>query len=155
MTAKIITVPDIGGHSDVDVIEVCVKVGDQVNEGDSLIVLETDKASMEVPAEFSGVISKLLIKEGDSVSEGDAIVEMMAQGAEAAAPAAPAASAAPAPAPVAAAAPAASAAGGSESIVVPDIGGHKDVDIIEVCVKVGDEVAEGDSLIVLETDNAS
>ncbi|MEH6811891.1 MAG: biotin/lipoyl-containing protein, partial [Motiliproteus sp.] len=155
MTTKTICVPDIGGSEDVDVIEVCVKVGDVVAEGDSLIVLETDKASMEVPAPEGGVVASLTINEGDTCKEGDAILELTigataAAPAEAPAPAAPVAAPAPAPAPVAA-----PAAAASETIVVPDIGGSENVDIIEVCVKVGDVVAEGDSLIVLETDKAS
>ncbi len=157
MTAKTICVPDIGGSEDVDVIEVCVAVGDEISEGDSLIVLETDKASMEVPAPESGVVASLIIKEGDTCKEGDAILELAAAGAAETAVAAPAPAEAPA-APAAAAAPEASAApvaSASETVVVPDIGGHSDVDIIEVCVKAGDEIAEGDSLIVLETDKAS
>ncbi|MCW8883958.1 MAG: dihydrolipoyllysine-residue acetyltransferase [Motiliproteus sp.] len=153
MSNKTICVPDIGGSEDVDVIEVCVKVGDEIAEGDSLIVLETDKASMEVPAPEGGVVASLTISEGDTCKEGDAILELTV-GAAAAAPAAEAPVAAvEAPAPAVAPAPAAAAA--SETVVVPDIGGHSDVDIIEVCVKVGDEIAEGDSLIVLETDKAS
>ena len=151
-------VPDIGGHDNVDVIEVCVKVGDTVAEGDSLIVLETDKASMEVPAPFGGVITALTIKEGDTISEGQQFAEITAAGAVAsAAPAAAAAAPAPAAAPVAAApAPVATpVAGGVEPVNVPDIGGSENVDVIEVCVKAGDSIAEGDSLIVLETDKAS
>ncbi len=155
MTVKTINVPDIGGSEDVDIIEVCVKVGDTVAEGDSLIVLETDKASMEVPAPEGGVVAKLLVKEGDTCSEGTAILELTVGGVAAeAAPAAPEAAPAPA-APAPAAAPAAAPTGASEPVVVPDIGGANDVDVIEVCVKVGDTIAEGDSLIVLETDKAS
>ncbi|MEH6473109.1 MAG: dihydrolipoyllysine-residue acetyltransferase [Halopseudomonas sp.] len=157
MSVTSITVPDIGGHDDVDVIEVCVKVGDTVNEGDSLIVLETDKASMEVPAPESGVITKLMINEGDTCKEGDVIAEFkVGSEAGASAAAAPAAEPAPAAAPVAAApAPVAAAPAAAQAVVVPDIGGHENVDVIEVCVKVGDSVSEGDSLIVLETDKAS
>ena len=151
--SETVVVPDIGGHSDVDIIEVCVKVGDEIAEGDSLIVLETDKASMEVPAPKGGVVESLSVNEGDTISEGDAILVLAVAGAApaAAAPAPAAAPAAEAPAPAAAPA----AAGGVEPVIVPDIGGHNDVDVIEVCVKAGDEIAEGDSLIVLETDKAS
>ena len=149
--AQPVNVPDIGGHNDVDVIEVCVKVGDTVSEGDSLIVLETDKASMEVPAPFSGVVSALSINEGDTVNEGDLIAQISAEGA-AAAPVAEASAPAPAAAETA---PAPAASGGVEAVNVPDIGGHSDVDVIEVCVKAGDSISEGDSLIVLETDKAS
>ncbi|MEH6650483.1 MAG: dihydrolipoyllysine-residue acetyltransferase [Motiliproteus sp.] len=159
MSVTTITVPDIGGHDDVDVIEVCVKVGDTVNEGDSLIVLETDKASMEVPAPASGVITSLNISEGDTIGEGGVIGEMNSDDDAASEPAAAPVAEAPAAAPVAAApapvAPAASAPAAAQAVTVPDIGGHENVDVIEVCVSVGDSVSEGDSLIVLETDKAS
>jgi pyruvate dehydrogenase E2 component (dihydrolipoamide acetyltransferase) len=102
---KNVVVPDIGGFKGVEVIEVLVKAGDTVSAEQALITLETDKASMEVPAPFAGVIKELKVKLGDKVSEGDLIVLMEAQGG-AAAPAAPApkaAAPAPAPAPAAAA----------------------------------------------------
>ncbi len=155
MTIKTVNVPDIGGAADVDIIEVCVKVGDSIAEGDSLIVLETDKASMEVPAPEAGVVKSILVKEGDTTNEGDAILELDVGASAAAAPqdAAPAPAAAPSPAPAPVAAPAAASA--VEDVHVPDIGGANDVDVIEVCVKPGDTIAEGDSLIVLETDKAS
>lgn len=144
-----VSVPDIGGAEGVDVIEICVKVGDQVKEGDSLIVLESDKASMEVPSPASGTVLSLAIKVGDKASQGTPVL-VLATGAQA--PAAAAASApvaaAPAPAPVAAAA-------GPVAVAVPDIGGAEGVEVIEVCVKAGDDVKEGDSLIVLESDKAS
>ncbi|WP_151703977.1 dihydrolipoyllysine-residue acetyltransferase [Nitrincola alkalilacustris] len=156
MSTITITVPDIGGHDGVDIIEVCVKEGDTIAEGDSLIVLETDKASMEVPSTASGVVKKILVQEGGTCSEGDAIVELEAAG-EAAAPEAEAPKAAPAAAPAAtpAAAPAAAASVSVEKILIPDLSGATDVDVIEVLVKVGDTVAEGDSIIALETDKAS
>ncbi|MEH6811892.1 MAG: dihydrolipoyllysine-residue acetyltransferase, partial [Motiliproteus sp.] len=105
-----VAVPDIGGSENVDVIEVCVKAGDEIAEGDSLIVLETDKASMEVPAPKGGVVKSVKIKEGDTVSEGDLILELEVVGgaatvASAPAPSAPAAAPAT-PAPTAAKAPA-------------------------------------------------
>ena len=160
MSTTTITVPDIGGYDGVDIIEVLVKEGDTIAEGDSLITLETDKASMEVPATAGGVVKKVLVSEGGTCSEGDAIVELEAAGdSEAAAPQA-AAEPAPAPtaaepAPVAAAAPAAAAASAVEQVLVPDLSGASDVDVIEVLVKEGDTIAEGDSLITLETDKAS
>jgi pyruvate dehydrogenase E2 component (dihydrolipoamide acetyltransferase) len=150
-----ILVPDLSGATDVDVVEVLVKDGDSVEEGDSLIVLETDKASMEVPAPKSGVVVSMKIKEGDTVNEGDVLADLSVGGqpqAEATpaavAPAAESApvAAAPAPAPV---------AGGKENVLVPDLSGATDVDVVEILVKDGDTVAEGDSLIVLETDKAS
>ncbi|WP_299199294.1 dihydrolipoyllysine-residue acetyltransferase [uncultured Amphritea sp.] len=151
-----VLVPDLSGATDVDVVEVLVKDGDTVAEGDSLLVLETDKASMEVPAPMAGVIVSMKIKEGDSTNEGDHLCDIqIAGGASVAAPAAVSApvAAAEAPAPVAAAP--APVAGGVEDVLIPDLSGATDVDVVEVLVKDGDTVAEGDSLIVLETDKAS
>lgn len=150
-----ILVPDLSGATDVDVVEVLVKDGDSVEEGDSLIVLETDKASMEVPAPKSGVVVSMKIKEGDTVNEGDVLADLSVGGQ----PQAEATPAAVAPtaesAPVAAAPAPAPVAGGKENVLVPDLSGATDVDVVEVLVKDGDTVAEGDSLIVLETDKAS
>jgi pyruvate dehydrogenase E2 component (dihydrolipoamide acetyltransferase) len=150
-------VPDIGGHASVDVIEVFVKPGATVSVDDSLITLETDKATMEVPAEIAGMVKELLVKVGDKVSEGDVIALVEAAGASAAASASAAAVSAPAaaPAPAPAAPAAAPAAVGRIEVTVPDIGGHAGVDVIEVSVKVGDTVAVDDSLITLETDKAT
>lgn len=147
-------VPDIGDVKDVDVIEVFVKAGDVIKKDDSLITLETDKASMEVPAEAGGMVKEVRIKVGDKVSEGSLIVLIEAAGAAAAAPVAAAPVAAPAPAPAPAAAPVA-AASSTVEVKVPDIGDAKNVDVIEVFVKVGDTVKKDDSLITLETDKAS
>lgn len=170
MTIQVIPVPDIGGAEDVDVIEVCVAPGDAVDAEQSLIVLETDKASMEVPSPLAGKVVALKVNEGDTVSEGDAIVELEVgqeqaageptageptAGEPARVDAAPAGDPAAAQ-PATAAAAVETAAGPTElPVAVPDIGGAEDVDVIEVCVAEGDEVAEGDSLIVLETDKAS
>lgn len=149
MAKQIINVPDIGGADNVDIIEICVAVGDTVSAEDSLLVLESDKASMEVPSPISGKVVNILVQEGGKVSEGDAIFEIEAEGAADAPAAAPASEAAPAPA-------AAPASASSEQLVkVPDIGGSENVEVIELCVAVGDEVAEGDSIIVLESDKAS
>ena len=145
-----IPVPDIGGSEGVEVIEVCVKAGDEVSEGDSLIVLETDKASMEIPAPASGTISSIALKEGDKVSEGDVIGKMKTAGGEAPAPSEPVSQSGSENA-----APAAPQGGGEQDMPVPDIGGAEGVEVIEVSVKAGDEVSEGDTLIVLETDKAS
>jgi pyruvate dehydrogenase E2 component (dihydrolipoamide acetyltransferase) len=146
-----IKVPDIGGADSVDVIEVLVKAGDSVNADQSLIVLESDKASMEVPSPKAGKVVKVLLNVGDKVSEGSPLLELELEGASTSAPAPVAA---PAAAPVAAA-PAVAAASSELPVLVPDIGGSDAVDVIEVCVKVGDLVKEGDSLIVLESDKAS
>ena len=152
-----VSIPDLSGAENVDVIEVLVKPGDVVAEGDSIIALETDKASMEVPAEQAGTIVSIAVKEGDQVNEGDLLMELEVGGAaapaaEPAAEATPAAAEAPAPAAAPATAPAASAV---EQVLVPDLSGAEDVDVIEVLVKAGDIIAEGDSLIALETDKAS
>ncbi|MDO6512898.1 dihydrolipoyllysine-residue acetyltransferase [Neptuniibacter sp. 2_MG-2023] len=150
-----ILIPDLSGATDVDVVEVLVKDGDSVEEGDSLLVLETDKASMEVPAPKAGVVVSMKIKEGDTVNEGDLLADLSVGGQpQAEAPQAETSQAAVAPAPQAAPAPA-PVAGGKENVLVPDLSGATDVDVVEVLVKDGDTVAEGDSLIVLETDKAS
>lgn len=150
MAIQTIKVPDIGGAEGVDVIEISVKVGDVIAEGDSIVVLETDKASMEIPADKAGKVVAIKVKEGDKVSQDDVLIEVEAEGAAEAAPAPAAKTPAAAPAPAKA-----SAATSEITIAVPDIGGAENVDVIEVSVKPGDEVAEGDSLIVLETDKAS
>ena len=148
-----IKVPDIGGHENVDIIAVEVKAGDTIALDDTLITLETDKATMDVPADAAGVVKEVKVQVGGKVSEGDVIAIVEVAGASAAAPA-PAAETTPAPAavPVQAAAP---TAGGVEKVVVPDIGGHENVDVIAVEVKVGDTVAVDDTLITLETDKAT
>ncbi len=153
MAIQTIKVPDIGGAEGVEVIEISVKVGDVLAEGDSIVVLETDKASMEIPADKAGKIVAIKVNVGDKVSQDSILLEVEAEGEAAAAPqAAPVA--APAAAPVAAA-PAQVAASAEINMVVPDIGGAEGVEIIEIAVKAGDEVAAGDSLVVLETDKAS
>lgn len=155
-TVEQVLIPDLSGASDVDVIEVLVAVGDTVSEGDSLITLETDKASMEVPSPASGVVKALTIAEGDKVNEGDLLIELEVVGAPAPAPVAATVESSSAAAPVEASVPpAAASSGGVESVLIPDLSGASDVDVIEVLVKEGDSVAEGDSLITLETDKAS
>lgn len=156
MAIQTIKVPDIGGAEGVEVIEISVKVGDVVAEGDSIVVLETDKASMEIPADKAGKVVAIKVNLGDKVSQDSVLLEVEAEGASEAAPApqaAPVATAAPVPAPAASAP--VSTAGAEVQMVVPDIGGAEGVEVIEISVKVGDEVAAGDSLIVLETDKAS
>ena len=109
MSIITITVPDLSGSTDVDVVEVLVKDGDTISEGDSLLVLETDKASMEVPATHSGVVVSMKIKVDDQVNEGDLLLELDTGASASAAPAVeetPAPVAAPEAAPAPAAAPA-------------------------------------------------
>ncbi|HFT3386143.1 TPA: pyruvate dehydrogenase complex dihydrolipoyllysine-residue acetyltransferase [Klebsiella variicola] len=142
--AKEVHVPDIGGD-EVEVTEIMVKVGDTIAAEQSLITVEGDKASMEVPAPFAGTVKEIKINTGDKVSTGSLI--MIFEVAGAAPAAAPAQAAAPA-----AAAPA--AAGGAKDVNVPDIGGDE-VEVTEVMVKVGDKVAAEQSLITVEGDKAS
>ncbi|WP_346839002.1 dihydrolipoyllysine-residue acetyltransferase [Microbulbifer sp. SAOS-129_SWC] len=164
MAKQVIKVPDLGGADQVDVIEISVAVGDTVAEEDALIVVEGDKASMDVPAPVAGKILSISVSEGDKVSEGDVIGEIETDAAgdsaeepaqEAEQPAEPAAEqpAQPAEPQQAAAAPAGEAT--EQDIVVPDLGGADAVDVIEISVSAGDEVDEGDSLIVVEGDKAS
>lgn len=152
-----VKVPDIGDFDEVAVIELLVKVGDTVKAEQSLITVESDKASMEIPSSHAGVVKELKVKLGDKVSEGSLVVMLEAEGAAAAPAAAPAAPAAQAAAPVAAAAPAtaAPAATGLVDVHVPDIGDFKDVAVIEVFVKPGDTVKLEQSLITVESDKAS
>jgi pyruvate dehydrogenase E2 component (dihydrolipoamide acetyltransferase) len=147
-----IKVPDIGGAEGVEVIEISVKVGDVIAEGDSIVVLETDKASMEIPADVAGKVVAIKVNLGDKVSQDSVLLEVEAEG-DAAAPAPEAA--APVAAAPAAAEPTPVTAAAEVQMVVPDIGGAEGVEVIEISVKEGDEVAAGDSLIVLETDKAS
>lgn len=160
--SELIRVPDIGSGEG-EVIELFVKVGDKVEADQSILTLESDKASMEIPAPKAGVVKSLKVKLGDRLKEGDELLELEIEGAADAAPApAPAAAAAPAPAaekPAAAeAAPAPAAAPAAatiQDIHVPDIGSSGKAKIIELLVKVGDTVEADQSLITLESDKAS
>ncbi len=170
MANQTVPVPDIGGAENVEVIEIAVAPGDIVAVEDTLITLESDKASMDIPSPAAGKVISVLVSVGDNLSEGSAILELEESGAssdsenhiennsdsnnggvtsadpEVAAPASE----------VVAAAPAASHSGGGEiSVIIPDIGGAEGIDVIEVCVAVGDSVDEGDSILVLESDKAS
>ncbi|MGF6151500.1 dihydrolipoyllysine-residue acetyltransferase [Pseudomonas fluorescens] len=150
-------VPDIGSAGKAQIIEIQVKVGDTVEADQSLITLESDKASMEIPSPAAGVVKAISVKLNDEVGTGDLILDLEVAGAAApaaAAPAQPAAPAAAAPAP-AAAAPAAPVADSVQDIHVPDIGSAGKAKIIEVLVKAGDTVAADQSLITLESDKAS
>ncbi|MBN3861665.1 dihydrolipoyllysine-residue acetyltransferase [Pseudomonas frederiksbergensis] len=149
-------VPDIGSSGKAQIIEIQVKVGDTVEADQSLITLESDKASMEIPSPAAGVVKAINVKLNDEVGTGDLILDLEVAGAAApaAAPAQAAAPAAAAPAPVAAA-PAAPVADSVQDIHVPDIGSAGKAKIIEVLVKAGDTVAADQSLITLESDKAS
>ncbi|CAB3866604.1 dihydrolipoyllysine-residue acetyltransferase [Achromobacter sp. CF-sbj1-Ac2-l] len=155
-----IKVPDIGDFKEVEVIEVLVAVGDTIKAEQSLITVESDKASMEIPASTGGVVKSISVKVGDKVAEGSVVLEVEA--ADAAAPAAKEAPKAEAPKQAAAAAPAAkaeaaapAASGGPVEIEVPDIGDFKEVEVIEVMVAVGDTIKAEQSLITVESDKAS
>ncbi|WP_430227639.1 dihydrolipoyllysine-residue acetyltransferase [Paraburkholderia tropica] len=155
-----VKVPDIGDYKDIPVIEVLVKAGDTVEKEQSLITLESDKATMDVPSPASGTVKEVKVKVGDNVSEGVLVLVLEAAGAAAAPAAAPAAKeekAAPAAAQAAAPAPAAApaASGGVQTVKVPDIGDYKDVPVIEIGVKVGDRVEKEQSLVTLESDKAT
>ncbi len=164
MSKQTIVVPDIGTDDAAEVVEICVQPGDQLELEQSVIVLETDKASVEVPSSHSGKVLSLLINEGDQIKTGAAILELELDGEGTADDQAESN---------------ADAESDDESdnsgnaqteesaeqqseqseqditVTVPDVGDSSEVEVIEVCVKAGDTVEEGDSLIVLESDKAS
>ncbi|WP_263261307.1 dihydrolipoyllysine-residue acetyltransferase [Pseudomonas entomophila] len=160
--SELIRVPDIGSGEG-EVIEIQVKVGDRIEAEQSLVTLESDKASMEVPAPKAGVVKAIKVKLGDRLKEGDELLELDIEGGQAAEPAAEAAPtsapdeaeetrpAAPASAP----APSAAGQGASQDVNVPDIGSSGKAQVIEIQVKVGDTVEADQSLITLESDKAS
>lgn len=152
-TSVMVIVPDIGDANDVDVIEILVNVGDTVEAEDGLITLETDKATMDVPAPQSGVVKSIAVNVGDKVSQGSVVLALespsLAQGvsqtADETAPAAVNTSSSDQP----------SSVSSIVDVTVPDIGDAADVDVIEVLVAEGDSVAKEDGLITLETDKAT
>jgi pyruvate dehydrogenase E2 component (dihydrolipoamide acetyltransferase) len=172
-----VKVPDIGDFTDVPVIEVLVKAGDSVKAEDSLVTLESDKATMDVPSPSAGIVKDVKVKLGDKVSEGSVIVTLEAEAATGGKAASPAqTAAAPGPTPAAGSASAAASspsppaspkqrkdeaastpAGAAPSIEVkvPDIGDFKEVPVIEVLVKPGDTVKAEDSLVTLESEKAT
>jgi len=160
-----VKVPDIGDFKDVEVIEILVKPGDAVAVEQSLVTVESDKASMEIPSSAAGVIKTLRVRLGDKVSEGSVLLDLETDASAGTAPAQATAAAAPSPpAPSSSgssagaggppAAPAASS-GEPRLVKVPDIGDFKDVEVIEILVKPGDTVAAEQSLITVESDKAS
>ena len=148
-----IVVPDLGDFDNVEVIEVLVSAGDSVEREDGLVTIETDKASMDIPAPENGVVESLTIGVGDTVSTGDVIGTLSTAASDTDADTPDVAStptddtAAPTDAPT--------ESGGKQTLVVPDIGDFSDVDIIEVHVSAGDTVAVEDPLVTLETDKAA
>ncbi|MDB2330893.1 pyruvate dehydrogenase complex dihydrolipoyllysine-residue acetyltransferase [Alteromonas sp.] len=156
-----IIVPDVGGD-EVEVIELCVAVGDNIEADEGVVTVESDKASMDIPAPFEGEIVSLSVSVGDKIKEGDVIGEMKAAGSDNASEETASDDAQDAPKQEAPkeekqsdAAPA--AAGGSEviEVAVPDIGADGEVDVIDVLVSVGDTIEKEDGLITLETDKAT
>jgi len=158
MSTVEVKVPDIGDFKEVEVIELLVKVGDTIKVDQSLVTVESDKASMEIPSSHAGVIKELRVKLGDKIAEGSLLLIVETE----------AGAAAPAPVPVAAAATAAVAAVAPAAVVVatpavvgivevkvPDIGDFKEVEVIELMVKVGDTIKVDQSLITVESDKAS
>lgn len=171
MSIEKILVPDVGGE-EVEIIEICVAVGDTLEADEGIVTVETDKASMDIPAPFAGILQSLNVAVGDKIKEGDVIGEINSgessagqsnddtSASESTAEEAPAAEISTAePAPVADVAAPASASTTSASAVidvaVPDIGEDGEVDVIDVLVSVGDVIEEEDGLITLETDKAT
>ena len=160
-----ILVPDVGGD-EVEVIEICFAIGDNLEADEGILTVETDKASMDIPAPFAGELVSLSVAIGDKIKEGDVIAEMKAEGAvsvSADTATSPEPEASPVESsvvvtPVAQAPVVAAAASGKAEIIdiaVPDIGEDGEVDVIDVLVSVGDVVEEEDGLITLETDKAT
>jgi pyruvate dehydrogenase E2 component (dihydrolipoamide acetyltransferase) len=172
MSEKVL-VPDVGEADGVEVIEVLVKVGDMVAVDDSLVVLESDKASMEIPSPMAGKIVSINVSEGDKIEEGGLILELEAEASDSnekvasekpeESPAeeeqASSASASAVEEPVAkntaAQAPASNGSSREATVSVPDVGDASDITVTEVLVKIGDQVNKDDSLVVLESDKAS
>ncbi|MEZ5596186.1 MAG: dihydrolipoyllysine-residue acetyltransferase [Pseudomonadales bacterium] len=169
-----IRVPELGDVEEVEIIEICVNVGDVVSRDDPVVVIESDKASMEVPAGQDGTITSIAVSLGDRVSEGSLLAQLDPASSEAkpsessqpsAEPAEPAQQAEPGarsgePKSTEAGGPARAAGETSEAprdvtVTLPDVGDAKEVVVIEIIVAVGDEVGSGDPLLVVESDKAS
>ena len=159
-----IAVPDIGDFDEVTVIELLVKPGDTIKADQSLLTVESDKASMEIPSSAAGVVKEVKVKLGDKVKQGTIVLSLEADdsGSVSASKVPPAQEILAQTAPVSIATPASSAipaapasASGPLNIHVPDIGDFKDVTVIEVLVKVGDNIKVEQSLVTVESDKAS
>jgi len=155
-----ILVPDVGGE-EVEIIEICFAVGDSLDADDGIITVETDKASMDIPAPFAGKLTALLVNVGDKIKEGDVIAEMsLSAGEVTSAPVEVAEQVKAEPTPVAeevpvAETPATTVVNDIIEVTVPDIGEDGEVDVIEILVSVGDVIEAEDGLITLETDKAT
>ena len=160
----IFKVPDLGGASDVEVIEILVSPGDAVSQEQPLIVLETDKASMEIPADADGVIDKLLINVGDKVNQGDDYIEYQtttrqdvssSDEDDSSKSTAPQASTAASQEVARQSADTEVQQKTTQTVAIPDLGGTSAVTVIEICVVPGDRVAAEDTLVILESDKAT
>ena len=140
---KIVQVPDLGDANEVEVIEVCVKKGDLISAEDPLIVLESEKAAMEVPSPDAGKIVDIKISLGDQVSQGDSILEIEFEEVKAGKKSNQSKASN------------SNESKATQSIPIPDLGDAEDVEVIELCVKVGDKVNQDDSIIVLESEKAA
>lgn len=156
MSITQINVPDIGEYSDVDVIEILVSVGDHIEAEDSIVTLETDKATMEIPSPAAGTVKEIVVKEGDKVSEGSVLIQLEDAGnsieSDSASEATADGSAQSDPTETQSET---SGTASTEPVVIPDIGEYSDVDVIEVHVKAGDQIELEAPLVTLETDKAT
>ncbi|HCX27143.1 MAG TPA: pyruvate dehydrogenase complex dihydrolipoyllysine-residue acetyltransferase, partial [Cellvibrionales bacterium] len=157
MSKQTVKVPDLGGASEVEVIEICVAVGDTISQDQSLIVVESDKASMDIPSPVAGVIVSIAVADGATISEGDVVLEVELAGSDSSAEApaeVPAQEAAveaavesavePASESVTAPNPTGAPVTSVLSVYVPDLGGADKVELIEVVAGVGERISEGD-----------
>ncbi len=155
MSKSDIKVPDIGGSTDVEVIELCVAAGDTIAVDDVVIVLESDKATMEIPASDAGDVLEMKLAVGDKVSEGDVILVIEASAEPSSEPADKAESDTKDTEVEPEIAQPSASESRLEVVSVPDTGGSGKVTVVEVSIKVGDQVAVEDTLIVLESDKAT
>ena len=157
MVLEVIVVPDLGGVDRVEVIELSLKSGQSLGVDDALVVLESDKASMDVPSPVSGVLQRYLVAEGDSVAVGDALAEIDVASATASDNGSDEPPSAPTKLldqPIETVASTDQSTVNERLLRVPDTGGDSALEVIEVVVAVGDAIAEGETLVVLESDKA-
>jgi pyruvate dehydrogenase E2 component (dihydrolipoamide acetyltransferase) len=154
-----ILLPDIGDFAEVEIIEILVAPGERIEPEQSLLTLESDKATMEIPAPRGGVIQDLLVKVGDKIAAGSPLMTLATQDAAApppaASPVAEPTAASPTAAPTQAAAPAVSGVGETISVLLPDIGDYAEVPVIEILVAPGERVEQDQSILTLESDKAT
>ncbi len=149
-----ILLPDIGDFAEVEIIEILVAPGERIEPEQSLLTLESDKATMEIPAPRGGVIQDLLVKVGDKIAAGSPLLTLATEGAAVPPPSAPP-PAGPTAAPTQGAAAAAGGVGETISVLLPDIGDYTEVPVIEILVAPGERVEQDQSLLTLESDKAT